>query len=161
MALLPGLCEGLANWKRCFHDRRTFHRAQEHALALLVSLGRRTISRSICVLGRQWRNWAADYRLFSQCRWDPQALFEVVLEQLPALLSPTQPLVAALDDTPCRKTGKRIRAAKILRDPLSPAFHTNLCRALRFLQAVVLVWPQQAVGAARAVPVAFDLAPRP
>jgi len=159
MTLLPGLCEVLSNWKRCFRDRRTFHRAQEHALALLVSLGRRTISRSICVLGRQWRNWAADYRLFSHCRWDPQALFEVVLEQLPTLLSPTQPLVVALDDTPCRKTGKRIRAAKILRDPLSPAFHTNLCRALRFLQAVVLVWPKEAVGAARAVPVAFDLAP--
>jgi hypothetical protein len=159
MPLLPSLCEVLANWKRCFRDHRTFRRAREHALALLVSLGRRTISRSICVLGRQWRNWTADYRLFSQCRWDPQALFQVVLEQLPALLSPTQPLVVALDDTPCRKTGKRIRAASILRDPLSPAFHTNLCRALRFLQAVVLVWPREAAGAARAVPVAFDLAP--
>jgi hypothetical protein len=159
MTLLPCLCEVLGNWKRCFRDRRTFRRAQEHALALLVSLGRRTISRSICVLGRQWRNWTADYRLFSQCRWHPQALFDVVLERLPGVLSPTQPLVVALDDTPCRKTGKRIRAAKILRDPLSPPFHTNLCRALRFLQAVMLVWPSEAAGAARAVPVAFDLAP--
>ena len=159
MALLPRLCAVLAGWKRCFRDHRTFRRAQEHALALLVSLGRRTISRSICVLGRQWRNWTADYRFFSQCRWDPQALFQVVLEQLPSVLSPTQPLVVALDDTPCRKTGKRIRAAKLLRDPLSPAFHTNLCRALRFLQAVMLVWPQEAAGAARAVPLAFDLAP--
>jgi hypothetical protein len=159
MALLPCLCEVLGKWKPCFRDRRTFRRAQEHALALLVSLGRRTISRSICVLGRQWRNWTADYRLFSQCRWHPQALFDVVLERLPAVLSPTQPLLVALDDTPCRKTGKRIRAAKILRDPLSPPFHTNLCRALRFLQAVILVWPREAAGAARAVPVAFDLAP--
>jgi hypothetical protein len=74
-------------------------------------------------------------------------------------LSPTQPLVVALDDTPCRKTGKRIRAAKMLRDPLSPPFHTNLCRALRFLQAVMLVWPADGAGAARAVPVAFHLAP--
>jgi hypothetical protein len=159
MALLPGLCEVLGNWKSCFHDRRTFRRAQEHALALLVSLGRRTISRSICVLGRQWRNWTADYRFFSRCHWQPQALFDVVLERLAGVLSPTQPLVVALDDTPCRKTGKRIRAAKILRDPLSPPFHTNLCRALRFLQAVMLVWPGEAAGAARAVPVAFDLAP--
>jgi len=159
MPLLPCLCEVWAGWKRCFRDRRTFRRAQEHALALLVSLGRRTISRSICVLGRQGRNWVADYRLFSRCRWDPQSLFQVVLEQLPALLSPTQPLVVALDDTLCRKTGKRIRAAQMLRDPLSPAYHTNLCRALRFLQAVVLVWPREAPGAARAIPVAFDLAP--
>ena len=159
MALLPHLCEVLGAWKRCFRDCRTFRRAQEHALALLVSLGRRTISRCICVLGRQFRPWTAEYRLFSQCRWQPQALFDAVLHHLPQLLSPTQPLVVALDDTPCRKTGKRIRPAKMLRDPLSPPFHTNLCRALRFLQAAMLVWPADGAAAARAVPVAFQLAP--
>jgi hypothetical protein len=159
VALLPGLCEILGSWKHSFRDRRTFRRAQEHALALLVCLGRRTISRSICVLGRQFRNWTSEYRLFSQCRWKPRSLFDAVLDQIPELLSPSQPLVAALDDTPCRKTGKRIRAAKILRDPLSPPFHTNLCHALRFLQAVMLVWPGKSAGAARAVPVAFNLAP--
>jgi hypothetical protein len=157
--LLPSLCEVLVGWKRCFRDRRTFRRAQEHALALLVCLGRRTISRSICVLGRQFRNWSSEYRLFSRCRWKPHALFEAVLDRIPELLSPAQPLVAALDDTPCRKTGRRIRAAKILRDPLSPPFHINFCHALRFLQAVILVWPGERAGAARAVPVAFDLAP--
>jgi len=159
MTLLARLGEVLASWKRCFRDQRTFRRAQQHALALLVSLGRRTISRSICVLGRQFRPWTAEYRLFSQCRWRPQALFDAVLDRLPARLSPTQPLVVALDDTLCRKTGQRIRAAKLLRDPLSPPFHTNLCRALRFLQAVILVWPTDRAGAARAVPVAFELAP--
>ncbi len=159
MALLPRFCEVLAHWKGCFHDRRTFRRAQEHALALLVSLGRRTISRSICVLGRQWRNWTADYRFFSKSRWRPQALFDALLEGLPEVLSPTQPLVVALDDTSCPKTGTHIRAAKFLRDSHSPKFHTNLCRALRFLQAALLVWPREAAGAARAIPVAFDLAP--
>jgi len=149
----------LRSWQPCFLDHRTFRRAQEHALALLVGLGRRTISRSICVLGRQFRRWAPDYRLFSRCRWQPQALFDAVLAHLPALLAPTQPLVVALDDTPCRKTGKRIRAAKMLRDPLSPPYHLNLCRALRFLQATLLLWPRARNGAARAIPVAFDLAP--
>jgi hypothetical protein len=159
MVLLPRLCEVLGGWKHCFADHRTFRRAKEHALALLVCLGRRTISRSICVLGRQFQNWTSEYRLFSKCRWKPHSLFDVVLEQIAELLSPTQPLVAALDDTPCRKTGKRIRAAKMLRDPLSPPFHLNLCHALRFLQAVMLVWPRESAGAARAIPVAFDLAP--
>jgi len=159
MALLPRLCEVLGGWKRCFKDYRTFRRAKEHALALLVCLGRRTISRSICVLGRQFRNWTSEYRLFSKCQWKPHSLFDAVLDRIPELLSPNQPLVAALDDTPCRKTGKRIRAAKMLRDPLSPPFHLNLCHALRFLQAVMLVWPRETAGAARAIPVAFDLAP--
>jgi len=159
MALLPCLGEVLSGWRRCFVDHRTFRRAKEHALALLVCLGRRTISRSICVLGRQFRNWTPEYRLFSQCRWKPQALFDAVLQHVPELLSPSQPLVVALDDTPCRKTGKRIRAAKILRDPLSPPFHTNFCHALRFLQATLLIWPRETDGAARAIPVTFDLAP--
>ncbi len=159
MTLLPRFCQVLGGWKCCFKDHRTFRRAMEHALALLVCLGRRTISRSICVLGRQFRSWASEYRLFSKCRWKPHSLFDAILEQTPELLSPTQPLVGALDDTPCRKTGKRIRAAKMLRDPLSPPFHLNLCHALRFLQAVMLVWPRENTGAARAIPVAFDLAP--
>ena len=77
----------------------------------------------------------------------------------PSCSPPAQPLVVALDDTPCRKTGQRIRAAKMLRDPLSPPYHLNLCRALRFLQATVLLWPGESAGAARVVPVAFDLAP--
>jgi len=158
MVRLPRLCE-VRGWRRCFADHRTFRRAKEHALALRVGLGRRTISRAICVLGRQFRNWTSEYRLFSQCRWKPQALFDAVLQHVPELLNPSQPLVVALDDPPCRKTGKRIRAAKIQRDPLSPPFHLNFCHALRFLQATILIWPRGTAGAARAVPVAFDLAP--
>jgi DDE superfamily endonuclease len=159
MILLPRLCEILGGWQPCFADHRTFRRAKEHALALLVCLGRRTISRTICVLGRQFRSWTSEYRLFSRCRWQPQALFDAVLQRLPELLHPAQPLVAALDDTPCPKTGKRIRAAKILRDPLSPPFHLNFCHALRFLQATILIGPPGSTAAARAIPVAFDLAP--
>jgi hypothetical protein len=127
MALLSRLCKVLGGWKQCFSDHRTYRRAKEHALALLVCLSRRTISRSICVLGRQFRNWTSEYRLFSKCRWKPHALFDAILKQVPDLLSPTQPLVVALDHTPCRKTGKRIRAAKTLRDPLSPPPFTPTC----------------------------------
>src|SRR5206468_6614326 len=118
MALLLRFCEVLGSWRPCFADHRTYRRAKDHALAVLVCLGRRTISRSICVLGRQFRSWAPEYRFFSKCRWKTHALFNAIIEHLPELLSPRQPLVAALDDTPCRKTGKRIRAAKMLRDPL-------------------------------------------
>jgi len=159
MALLSRLCVVLGGWRRCFSDHRTYRRAKEHAVALLVCLGRRTISRSICVLGRQFRNWTSEYRLFSKCKWKPHALFDVVLEQIPELLSPGHPLVAVLDDTTRKKTGKRIRAAKVLRDPLSPPYHVNLRLALRFLQAAMLVWPRQTAGAARAIPIAFDPAP--
>ena len=121
MVRLPRLCE-VRGWRRCFADHRTFRRAKEHALALRVGLGRRTISRAICVLGRQFRNWTSEYRLFSQCRWKPQALFDAVLQHVPELLNPSQPLVVALDDPPCRNTGKRIRdrQSTLTRTPVLP-----------------------------------------
>ena len=42
----------LSGWKDVFSQERTLHRAIEHAVVTPCSLGRRTISRTICVLDR-------------------------------------------------------------------------------------------------------------
>jgi hypothetical protein len=42
---------------------------------------------------------------------------------------------------------------------MSPPFHVNLCRALRFVQASVLVRATEFLGPARALPVRFEPAP--
>lgn len=68
-------------------------------------------------------------------------------------------MIAALDDTLCKKTGRHIPGVGMARDPMSPAFHVNLCYGLRFVQVSVLVSPADAPGAARALPVRFDFAP--
>jgi hypothetical protein len=81
------------------------------------------------------------------------------LDEAHPLMEEKHPLVVAFDDTIARKTGKKIPGAKWLRDPLSPPFQTNLTWALRFLQAALLLWPAKAAGAARAIPIAFQLAP--
>ena len=75
------------------------------------------------------------------------------------LPSPQAPVVAALDDTLCKKTGRHIPGATYARDPLSPPFHVNLVRGLRFVQASVLVRATQFLGPARALPVRFEPAP--
>ena len=159
MPLLPQFLTLLQQWRSCFADYRTHQRAVRFALALLVCLGRRTISRAICAQRRQFQSWASDYKLFSLRRWSPTALFDVVLKSALPLMSTTQPLVIALDDTITRKTGRRIPNASTLRDPLSPPYNTNLVWALRFIQAVLVIWPVDGVGAARAIPIAFHLAP--
>jgi DDE superfamily endonuclease len=159
MQLLPQFLTLLQQWRTCFADYRTHQRAVRFALALLVCLGRRTISRAICAQLRQFGSWAADYKLFSLSRWSPTSLFDVVLKLALPLMSKTQPLVIGLDDTITRKTGRRIPNASTLRDPLSPPYNTNLVWALRFIQAVLLIWPADGVGAARAIPIAFHLAP--
>jgi len=157
--LLPQFLNLIQQWRPCFADYRTHGRAVGFALSLLVCLGRRTISRAICAQQRQFQSWASDYKLFSLSRWSPRSLFDVVLKLALALVSKTQPVVIALDDTITRKTGHRIPNASTLRDPLSPAYHTNLVWALRFIQAVLLICPIDGVGAARAIPIAFNLAP--
>jgi DDE superfamily endonuclease len=82
------------------------------------------------------------------------------LDRLPRLLaSPSAPVIAALDDTLCKKTGRHIPGVGMARDPMSPAFHVNLCYGLRFVQVSVLVSPSETPGAARALPVRFDFAP--
>ncbi len=157
--LLPRFLDLIQQWRPCFADYRTHRRAVGFALSLLVCLGRRTISRAICAQERQFRSWASDYRLFSTSCWNPRKLFDVVLTLALDLMSPAQPLVVGLDDTILRKTGRRIPQASTLRDPLSPAYHTNLVWALRFIQATLLLWPAEGIGAARAIPIAFQLAP--
>lgn len=159
MKLLPQFLSLVQYWRPCFADYRTHQRAVGFALSFLVCLGRRTISRAICAQQRQFQSWAADYKLFSMSRWAPRALFDVVMKLALPLMAKDQPLVIALDDTITRKTGRRIPQTSTLRDPLSPAYHTNLVWALRFIQAVLLLWPAEGTGAARAIPIAFDLAP--
>lgn len=159
MKLLPKFLNLVQQWRPCFADYRTHRRAVAFALSLLVCLGRRTISRAICAQQRQFRSWASDYRLFSTSRWSPRYLFDVALKLALALMSAAQPLVVGLDDTIVRKTGRRIPKASMLRDPLSPPYRTNLTWSLRFIQAVLLLWPADGVGAARAIPIAFELAP--
>jgi len=157
--LLPGLMEMLIDWEGSFGDHRTHKRAMGFALAFLVCLGRRTISRAICAQQRQFRAWSPDYKFFSESPWKASSLFDRVLDEAHPLMWEKQPLAVALDDTITRKTGKKIPWAKWSRDPLSPPFNTNLIWALRFLHAALLLWPAKAAGAARAIPIAFQLAP--
>jgi hypothetical protein len=138
-----------------FRQRRTCQRAQDLSLGTLCSFGRRTISRSICAVGRQHQDWSADYKLFSRSPWNADDLFDpVIRDNLERY--PTGPVVIAFDDTKLPRTGRHVRTAFWQRDPLSPPFHANLLFGLRFLQASV-IYPHYREGdfSARGIPVRF------
>lgn len=143
-------------WQLAFAQNRTHERAIKHALAARCVIGRRTISRSLGALGRSDRDWSADYRLFARAGWQPERLFDPVLDEY-LQRYPKGPVVVALDDTNLRKTGKEIPGAGWQRDPLSPPFHVNLLYGLRFLQAALL-FPHYREGdyPPRAIPVRFQ-----
>ena len=134
-------------------------RLYEHMLATLVSPCRGTISNLICLCGRAHQDWTADYRLYSQDRVAPERLFQHGLIELLSHLPPNAALVTAIDDTLVRKTGTKIAGVGWKRDPLGPAFQTNLVRGQRFVQ-LSAAWPGPD-GQARMIPIDFTHAPTP
>jgi hypothetical protein len=126
-------------------------------LSVLLCPERSTVTNLICTGGRQQQDWSADYRLYSRARVDQSVLFATVREQLEQNLPPHAPLVVAMDDTLLRKRGTRIHGVGWRRDPLGPAFQTNLVRGQRFLQFSA-AWPLEQ-GEARMVPIGFFHAP--
>lgn len=159
MNLLESYETLLANWDGVFPQQRSAERASRLAFGLMTCLRTHLTSNAICATGRQFQDWSADYRLFSRSPWNPHALFDPVFDQLSNFLPAGAPVVVALDDTLCKKTGRHIPGVSTARDPQSLPFHVNLCRGLRFVQASVLVHSAQAPGPARALPVRFEPAP--
>jgi hypothetical protein len=130
-----------------------------HLLAGLVAPCRRTIANLICVCGRAHADWTADYRLYSRERVDPTLLFRHALRVVEGQLRPQAPLVVAIDDTLVRKSGPHIFGVGYKRDPLGPAFQTNLVRGQRFVQ-LAAAWPGPD-GQAHMIPIDFTHAPTP
>ena len=145
-----------------FSSRQTFERARRHCLAHLVGFGRHTISSLLRAQNRHQQDWSADYRLYSQDRFDERAVFGQVRAAVEQTLQEDQPLVVAMDDSLLRKTGRKIQGVRYQRDPLSPPFHVNFIRGLRVLQISAAV--SQGGGTARMVPIDFEhavLPPKP
>jgi hypothetical protein len=146
-------------WRSAFPEARSRKRAIQHAIALPCVFGRRTISRTLGALGRWDQDWSADYKMFSRCRWNPERLFDPVIDEYLERY-PRRPVIAAIDDTKLRKTGRKIKGASWHRDPLSPPFHLNFMYGLRFLQASLLfAHYQEGDYPPRGVPVRFQEAP--
>ena len=128
-------------------------------LSHLVCFGRHTITGLLRLQDRTQQDWTADYRFYAQERFDDDKIFGVLRAEVQAQLDPVAPLVAAMDDSLLRKTGRKICGVNYLRDPMSPPFHVNFVRGLRVLQISAAVPGPQ--GAARLIPIDFQQAALP
>src|SRR5688572_25049250 len=79
--LLQRFLEIVGGWYGIFPQPRSYRRSVRQALGSLVCLGRRTLSRIIWTNGGQHLSWSAEYFLHSRCRWEPQRLFQPILQQ--------------------------------------------------------------------------------
>ncbi|MBU0677156.1 MAG: transposase [Verrucomicrobia bacterium] len=132
-------------------------RIRRRLLSQLLCLGRHTLTGVLGTSGRLFCDWSADYRMYSSERVEPEKLFAPVRQSLTGRLAVRQPLVAALDDTHLRKSGRKTHGVKYTRDPLGPAFHINFIKAQRFLQ-ISMASPAEN-GMARMVSIDFVHAP--
>jgi hypothetical protein len=129
-------------------------------LSHLVCFGRHTVTGLLRNQDRTQCDWTADYRLYSEDRFDEDKLFGQVRSEIEQLSGPEAPLVVAMDDSLLRKTGRKIYGSRYQRDPLSPPFHVNFVRGLRVLQISAAV-RQGSDGAARMIPIDFQHAALP
>lgn len=125
----------------------------------LSCLGRHTITGTLCASGRQFIDWSADYRFYSKKRFCDYSLFQVIKDEVDALIKPQDPLVVAMDDSLIRKRGRKIHGTKYQRDPLSPPFNTNLVLSQRFVQLSAAVPSEH--SSATMIPIDFKHAPLP
>jgi hypothetical protein len=160
MNLLSFLLQELAAWSSVFAQERTFQRALALGFGILCGLGKRTITRAITFQGNAQKDWSADYKVFSRSDWDQRELFTPILKHAMAEHK-LQRLVVSADDTRVWRTGKHVPQTQWHRDPMGPAFQTNLRWGHRFLQAslVLPLYQQDPESSSRSIPVRFELAP--
>lgn len=136
-------------------------KVRELAYGNLTCLGRHTVSGMITSAGKQFMDWTSFYRLFSRQRIDIAQLEKVCLEGAIEELDDGM-ILAHMDDTVIKKTGRKIPGTSWRRDPLGPSFHTNFIWGQRFIQMSLAV-PERHHQAcqSRAIPIGFHHCPTP
>ncbi len=85
----------------------------------LLSGGRRTVTHILLAGdGLKSKTFSCYHRFFSQARWTIDSMGRVIVTMVLAFIPKDDPIVAAVDDTLNRKTGKRIWAAGMHHDPI-------------------------------------------
>lgn len=122
-------------------------------------MGKHTLTGMLTASGQQFIDWSSAYRLFSQGRVDTSKLFDVARSGVLQEVGHDQMIVAHMDDTILKKTGRHIPGASWRRDPLGPPFQTNFIWGQRFLQISLALPDHQGCSQSRAIPIDFHHCP--
>lgn len=144
---------------RAFNQDSAWKTGRELAFGALTCMGRHTLTGMLTASGQQFVDWSSAYRLFSQHRVDTSKLFEAVRSGVMQELEPQQMIVAHMDDTILKKTGRHIPGTAWRRDPLGPPFQTNFIWGQRFLQISMALADHQGCSQSRAIPIDFHHCP--
>ena len=140
-----------------FAQARTGHRVTEMLRTMLLMHGvRKTISNTIVARGIDQEDWRADYRAFSEGKWDPVDLFHGVFRACLPWLPKEGPIVLALDDTALPKVGKKIAHVRWVHNPLCPVWVKPAIQLGIPMFHGVLLLPRGEVHRPSAITIAFE-----
>lgn len=125
----------------------------------LTCMGRHTVTGMLAASGNQFADWSGAYRLFSKQRVDVSKIMSVVQSNVLQEADSLPYVVAHMDDTVIKKTGKHIPGTAWRRDPLGPPFQTNFIWGQRFIQVSLALPRDGKIGQSRAIPVDFHHCP--
>lgn len=142
-----------------FKQDRAWKTGRDLAFGALACMGRHTLTGMLTASGQQFMDWSSAYRLFSHQRVDTSKLFDVARSGVLQELGLQQMIVAHMDDTILKKTGRNIPGTAWRRDPLGPHFQTNFIWGQRFLQISMALPDHQGCCQSRAIPIDFHHCP--
>jgi hypothetical protein len=122
-------------------------------------MGRHTVTGILSAAGHQFQDWSSAYRLFSKNRINIEKIMHVIQANVLKETSECSNIIAHMDDTIIKKTGKKIPGTAWRRDPLGPPFHTNFIWGQRFIQVSMALPIAGETGKSRAIPVDFHHCP--
>jgi hypothetical protein len=141
--------------RKAFNQSRTAEKARSIAYGAITCMGRRTVTGMLTACGKQFMDWSSTYRIFEKDRVNTEKLFDVVRAHALQHIASQDIIVAHLDDTLFKKTGKKVTGTAWRRDPLGPAFHTNFIWAQRFVQISLAIPQSEGLCQSRSIPVDF------
>ncbi len=147
------LCE---QWSVVFPQARTAHRAKALALAAMLCAGRKWVTRMLCVKQAEFLDWSADYKLFSRSPWRLRDLFGTPIAESLRYFG-NGPIRLGGDETRTRRGGNKVKRSRWTRDPMSPPFHVNFIKGIRWVQfSALLPLHREHSVSALGIPVAFE-----
>ena len=117
MFIVPLAAEPLVRSIRPVFTRPTFERFLVLMCGVVVTMGRRTVSRALRVMEPHLQgHWCNYHRLYSQARYSMWKLALALVRQVVGLLHGDEPIILLVDDTVQQKAGERVWAKGAHRD---------------------------------------------
>ena len=160
MALLPKWCTGVLQKFAPLFSARLWPQVQLLVVGELLSLGKQTVTAALRALGlADDPRFSTFHRLLSRARWSSLQANWVLLGLLLTAFVLSGPLVLGLYETIERRTGAKISAKGIYRDPVRSSYgHFVKASELRWL-SLMLLTPIPWANRTLALPFLTALAP--